>query len=403
LNFSLYIAKRYLFTKSSQNAINIINFITAAVVVVGALALFIVLAGFAGLKTFSLSFSNAFDPDIKAVAATGKVFDISLEQENELSALEGVIQYSKVLEERVFLNYNNKNYTPFLKGVDTNFNKVTGIDSIIRLGSWLQPDQNEVVVGQTIASQLGIVINDYSDLLEIIVPKLGKASISSLQEARPYYNKLVVPVGMFNIDVENNGKYVFSDLQLAQNLLKLKENQVSGVEFKITSEADEEILKTQIGRILGANVIVKNRAELNDSLYKMLNTENIAIYLIFTLILIIALFNVVGSTIMTILDKKGNLKTLFSMGATVKQIRRIFFMQGTLLSIFGGLLGIVIGSIIVGLQMTFGLIAVPGTNLPYPMELRLENYLIVFVTITVLGVIASKIASSAVGKKLIET
>ncbi len=371
--------------------------------VVGALALFIVLAGFAGLKTFSLSFSNAFDPDLKAVPATGKVFDLSLEQEAELSKIDGIIHYSKVLEERVFLNYNDKNYTPFLKGVDTNFNKVTGIDSIIRLGSWLQPNQNEVVVGQTIAAQLGIVINDYSDLLEIIVPKPGKSTITSLQEGKPYYNKLVVTVGMFNIDVENNGKYVFSDLQMAQNLLKLKENQIGGVEFKIDLEADETILKTQIARILGTDVIVKNRAELNDSLYKMLNTENIAIYLIFTLILIIALFNVVGSTIMTILDKKGNLKTLFSMGATIKQIRRVFFLQGTLLSVFGGLLGIAIGSLIVGLQMVFGLIAVPGTNLPYPMELRLENYLIVFLTITVLGIIASKIASAAVGKKLIES
>lgn len=369
----------------------------------GALALFIVLAGFAGLKTFSLSFSNAFDPDLKAVPIAGKVFSITPKQETELSEINGIIHYSKVLEQRVFLNYNNKNYTPFLKGVDTNFNKVTGIDSIIRLGSWLQPDQNEVVVGQTIAAQLGIVINDYSDLLEIIVPKPGKASISSLQEAKPYYNKLVVTVGMFNIDVENNGKYVFSDLQMAQNLLRLNENEISGVEFKTDPSADEAILKTQVARVLGADVAIKNRAELNDSLYKMLNTENIAIYLIFTLILIIALFNVVGSTIMTILDKKGNLKTLFSMGATLKQIRRIFFLQGTLLSFFGGLLGVVIGSIIVGLQMAFGLIAVPGTNLPYPMELKLENYLIVFLTITVLGIIASKIASSAVGKKLIES
>lgn len=371
-------------------------------VVVAALALFIVLAGFAGLKTFSLSFSNAFDPDLKAVPATGKVFTITPDQEQSLSSIDGIAHFSKVLEERVFLNYNNKNYTPFIKGVDINFNKVTGIDSIIRLGSWLQPGQDEVVVGQTIASQLGIVINDYSDLLEIIVPKPGKASISSLQEAKPYYNKLVVTVGMFNIDLENNSKYVFSDLQLAQNLLKLKANQISGVEFKLSENADEEIIRTKISRVLGTDVLVKNRAELNDSLYKMLNTENIAIYLIFTLILIIALFNVVGSTIMTILDKKANLKTLFSMGATVKQIRRIFFVQGTLLSVFGGLLGIVLGSIITGLQMVFGLIAVPGTNLPYPMELKLENYLIVFLTITILGIIASKIASSAVGKRLIE-
>lgn len=400
MNFSLYIAKRYLFSKSSQNAINIINIFTASVVVLGALALFIVLAGFAGLKTFSLSFANSFDPDLKVLPLTGKSFAIALKQEAALDELMDVAHYSKVVEERVILNYKDKAHVAYIKGVDLHFNQVTNMDSLVKLGTWIEPNLNEVVVGYGIANILGLTVNNYSDLLEVIVPKPGKGSISNL--SRPYYSKLVLPVGFFDIDQATNKKYVFSELPLAQELLKYKSDQITGIEFKLESEPNEEVLKNQLLQIFDNKVIVKNRAELNDSLYKMLNTENIAIYLIFTLILIIALFNVVGSTIMTILDKKKNLKTLFSLGVTIKNMRRIFFMQGTLLSVLGGILGITLGTLIVGAQILFELVAVPGTTLPYPMELSFENYLIVFFTITVLGVIASKIASGRISKKLIE-
>jgi lipoprotein-releasing system permease protein len=401
LNVSLYIAKRYLFSKSSQNAINIINLFTAGVVVIGALALFIVLAGFAGLKTFSLSFANSFDPDLKAVALEGKSFTISPEQLVQLNQLEGIAHYSKIVEERVLLRYNDKTQLAQIKGVDQAFSQVTNIDSLIPYGSWIKPMFNQSVIGLGISNSLGLTINNYANLLEIIVPKPGKGSVISATSA-PYYSKLVLPVGFYNIDPDTNKKYVFTEIELARDLLRYEENQVTGVEFKLDKTLSEEAVIENIEAIFNNKILVKNRAQQNDALYKMLNTENVAVYLIFTLILIIALFNVVGSTIMSILDKKKNLKTLFAMGITIKKMKRIFFLQGALLSVFGGLTGIVLGSLIVGAQILFNLVYVPGTTLPYPMELKLSNYLIVFLTISVLGIMASKIASVRISKQLME-
>jgi len=147
-------------------------------------------------------------------------------------------------------------------------------------------------------------------------------------------------------------------------------------------------------------LVFKNRIQQNDALYKMLNTENLAVYLIFTLVLIIALFNVVGSIIMMILDKKQNLKTLFNLGATISEIRKIFFMQGVLMTLLGGILGILLGVIIVMLQMQFNLVMITN-SLPYPVKLDVVNVLVVFITITILGILASKIASGRVNENMV--
>ena len=185
-------------------------------------------------------------------------------------------------------------------------------------------------------------------------------------------------------------------------MLNYKPNQVSAVEFKIKEGVDELVAKQKIQTALGDKVIVKNRAQLNDALYKMLNTENLAVYLIFTLVLIIAFFNVIGSLIMMMLDKKKSLNTLFNIGATVKDIRKVFFYQGSLMSIVGGLLGLGVSFIIAVLQKMFALVMITPM-LAYPVTIKLENFFIVFFTISVLGIIASKIASVRITEKLVRT
>ncbi len=373
--------------------------VAAFVVVVATCALFIVLAGFAGLKDFGLSFSNSFDPDLKIVPATGKTFDLNDAQLTKLENNGQVAAFSKVVEERVFLNFRQKSHIAYLKGVDLNYNKVNAIDSIVGLGTWLEEDQSQVVIGYGISDILNLSIFDFSELLEIIVPKPGKGSITSSAK-RPYVNKMAQTVGIYMISEDLDKKYVFSDIQFARDLLNLKENQVSSIEIKSVANVDEDALKNELQTLFGNQVIIKNRAQLNDALYKMLNTENIAIYLIFTLVLIIALFNVIGSIIMMILDKKANLNTLFNLGATVKDIKRVFFLQGMLLTVLGGLAGIFIGLLLVWLQKTFSLLMITP-SLPYPVELKALNVLIVFATIVLLGIIASKIASSRITRKLI--
>jgi lipoprotein-releasing system permease protein len=399
MNISFYIAKRYLRSKSSNNAINFITIIAGIGVVLGAASLFIVLSGFAGLKDFTLQFSSIVDPDLKAETTIGKSFVLTNDQTNKLKALKEVALYSKVIEERVIIASDDKNDIVTLKGVDESFQSVTSIDSVIVQGGWFAQEANQVVVGWGVSNTLSLGVLDYSKVLNIYVPKPGKGQITSTNNA---FNSIrAINVGVFDINEKINDTYVYGSLDLAQHLLNYDENQITGIEFRLVNGADENNAKEKIQAILGDNVIIKNRSQLNDALYKMLNTENLAVYLIFTLVLIIALFNVIGSIIMMILDKKKTLNTLFNLGATLKDIKRIFFFQGSLMTLVGGLIGIFLGFIIILLQKSFALVMITS-SLPYPVTIKFENFVVVFLTISVLGVIASKIASVRITKALVE-
>ncbi|XLS29215.1 ABC transporter permease [Flavobacteriaceae bacterium M23B6Z8] len=398
--FPLYIAKRYLISKSSQNAVNIINRITFIVTIIGAASLFIVLSGFSGLKTFSLSFSNSFDPDLKVLPVQGKFIEFTKDQEQQLAQITGIESYSKELEERVFLSYKQKNHVAYLRGVDQRFLKVTGIDSLIFYGKWFE-QSNEVVAGIRISNLLSLAPNDYINPLEIVVPKPGSGSFNA--QSNPFNKAVVVMSGVFSITEELDKKYIFGSLPKVQQLLQKDSNTITAITLKLKDQSMEAEVIKNIKQIFGeAKVEVKNRAQMNDALYKMLNTENLAIYLIFTLVLIIALFNVAGAIIMMILDKKENLKTLFNLGATISSLKRIFFMQGILLVGIGGISGILLGMLVAWMQISFHLVKITP-SLPYPMEIRFINIIIVALTIFILGILAARISSSRISKKLLSS
>ncbi|RXJ52399.1 ABC transporter permease [Gelidibacter gilvus] len=399
MNFSLYIAKRYLFTKSSNNAINIMTIIAASGVVVAAAALFIVLSGFAGLKDFSLEFSSFVDPDLKILPAQGKSFLLSDKDSTALAKMDGIAYYSKIIEERIIMEFDNKNLLASLKGVDEHYLKVTSIDSMIIQGQWFEKGSGQLVSGWGIAHKLSFGVLDYGKALNIYVPKPGVGQITSIKGA---FNSLnMVNIGVFYVNEDLNGTYVYTDIVNARYLMDYAKNQVTSIEIKLQPNADEKTVRKAILESFDTDVIVKNRAQLNDSLYKMLNTENMVVYLIFTLVIIIALFNVIGALIMMVLDKKGSLNTLYNIGATTKDIRRVFFLQGSLMTILGGLAGVLIGFIVVVLQQQFALVMITP-SLPYPVKIQVVNVLVVLVTIAVLGLIASKIASARINEKLMQ-
>ncbi|MDQ1168135.1 FtsX-like permease family protein [Flavobacterium sp. SORGH_AS_0622] len=399
MNFPLYIAKRYIFSSSKNNAINIINRIASMGIIVGTMALFVVLSVFSGLKVFSLSFTNEIDPDLKLVSTYGKSFLITPDQESQIKKINGVASYTKIIEERVLFLFKDKQQVTYLKGVDSNYAVVNDIKKKLYNGQWLKPDSYQVVIGYGLAQNFSMGILDFENPLQIFAPKPGKGAIENPEEA---FNKTdVLPVGIYSISEDLDSKYVFADLGLVQELLMYKTNQISGIEFKLKENADENALKTQLNSIFKNKITLKNRAQLNESLYKMLNTENIVVYLIFTLVIIVALFNLVGALIMMILEKKGNLKTLFNLGTEINNLRKIFLLQGTLLSFFGGLIGLILGIILVILQQQYELIMITPT-LAYPVVFSLENVLIVMTTIVILGFVASLIASSRVSKKLLD-
>ena len=401
MNFPLYIAKRYIRSKSSQNAVNIINMVTFGVIVIGSAALFIVLSGFSGLKDFSLSFSNTFDPDLKAVPVQGKSFSFDKKKSVALMDIPEVISLSGELEERVYLTHRQKSRIAWIKGVDSAYTQTTGIDSTLFLGQWELIGQ-QTVTGIDIANLLGLSVQDYRSPLVVLAPKPGKGGLGTGGLGQKPYNQLsLVLSGVYQIEENLDKKYIFAELPTVQSLLERGYDEVSGVSFKLAPGTDEGAVRTAIQEVLGPGIQLKNRKELNQTLYRMLNTENLATYLIFTLVLIIALFNVVGSIIMMILDKQQHSRTLYSLGLTLKELRRIYFVQGVLVTSAGGIIGILIGSFLIVSQKYFGWLKITP-SLAYPVEYRLVNVLLVLATIVVLGVIAARVASNRINYKLLK-
>ena len=392
----LFIAWRYVRSKSSQNVINIINRMSIFVLIVGGASLMIVLAGFSGLRTFSMSFSNFFDPDLKIFPKTGKIFSLSPMQEAALKESGVVASYTKVLEERVFLNSRGKNYIAYIKGVDENYPKVNAVDSILVISpkEWLL-SEDYVVVGNIIAETLNLGLFTSTTPLQIIVPKAGKGSITS--SSTPYREETVLLSDYYQVTEDLDSKYVFATLSLAQRLTGVQANEVSAVEIKLSKGVSVAEGKKRLQKVLGDGFVIKDRMALNEDLYEMLQTENLATYLIFTLVLIVALFNLVGAIIMMILDKRKNLYTLFALGMTERQIRAIFFLQGVIVSLLGAIFGVGLGVGIAWLQKTYPMLYInPNAAVPiaYPMDIRLLEIVVVFFTIFVLGIIASAIGAS---------
>lgn len=399
MSFPYYIAKRYLFSKTSNNAINIITLIASFGVIVGSLALFIILSGFSGLKTFSYSLLDVSDPDIEITSTKGKSFFITEDLQSKLTSNTSIKETTKIIEERVFLEYNEKTEIAFIKGVEDNYTNISKIDSSLSQGSWLQEEYNNTaVIGRGISNKLSLGVLNYGVPLKIMIPKPGKGFIDP---RNPFYKIETQIVGIYLGTEEFEGKYVFTSIEEARGLLRYKENQVSAIELRVNNAEDSDDVAKDLRNILGPEFKVQTKEQLNEVYYKVINTENFVSYLIFTLIVIIALFNVIGAIIMMIIDKKQNLKTLFSLGATIKEIKKIFILQGFLLTFFGMFVGLVLGIILVFLQKKFELFMIVP-NLAYPVEFKFMNLLIVFCTITVLGFIAAKIASSRISADFIE-
>jgi lipoprotein-releasing system permease protein len=392
-----YIARRYFFSKSSNTAINIITWIASIGIIAGALSLFIVLSAFAGLKEFSLSFTNKFDPDLKVLPSTGKFFEVDSAQNSKIQNHKDIVAYSEVIEERVLLSFKSKNTPAFIKGVDTTFQSISDIKNTVFLGQWLEENASQVVLGNDLSRKLSAGVRDYSGFLNLYVPKPGKGQILDVKDA--FRTGSATVVGIYSINEELDKKFAFTDIGFARSLLQLNEDEVSALEVKLAPSADLNSVRNDLKSIFKDQVEVKDRIQLNDSLYKMLNTENLAVYLIFTLVIIIALFNVIGSIIIAVLEKRQNSKTLLNLGLTKNEIQRIFFFQGGLMSVAGGIVGLVFGILLVISQLYFEWIMITP-SLAYPVKLEFVNILIVFATISGLGFLASYISSQSAKRSI---
>ena len=397
MRFTLYIASRYFFTRSKQSVINIINYIALSVVLIASAALLIVLSAFTGLKDFGLSFSNVFDPDFRVEAVQGKTLQIDSITLASVKQLDGILAVSGIIEDKVFLNYRDKNHVVYLKGVDSSYQNIIESDRFLSSGSWFSNELDEVVIGGGVAQVLSLGIYDYNDFLVLTVPK---RSASATQLKEPFINKTALVSGIYSVSEELDKKYMFSSLSFSRDLFQRKGTVYSSLELKVAPNLNRKQLEEQLRAILKIPIRIRSRTELNAALFKMLNTEQMAIYLIFTLVIMIALFNVVGALIMMILEKRPQLKVLYALGVQPKEIRLIFFYLGGMISWVGGGLGILLGTALVLLQRYFPFLYVPGTNFPYPVRLEFQNVAMVLLLLLVLGGLASAWATAQVGKKI---
>ena len=396
MRFPLYIATRYFFTRSKQNVINIINYIALTVVLIATASLLIVLSAFTGLKDFGLSFSNIFDPDFRVEAAQGKVLTIDSLKLDKIMKIEGVDAVSGILEEKAFLNYRNKNHVVYLKGVDSLFDQVINSKRLLTTGRWFDQEFNEVVIGAGVAQILSLGVYDYNDFLVLTVPKRSNKT-STFKD--PFVNKTALVSGIYNISEELDKKYIFSSLPFARDLFQRKKGVYSSLELKMTPRYNRSTVEDQLRNAIKIPLKISSRNELNAALFKMLNTEQMAIYLIFTLVIIIALFNVVGALIMMILEKKPQIKVLYALGVKPAEIQKIFYYLGGMIGWVGGGIGVLFGSFLVLLQTYSPFLYIPGTNFPYPVRLEFQNIVVVFSILFILGAIASRWSTVRLAKK----
>ena len=365
-------------------------------VVVGSAALFIVLSGFNGLKDYSLAFTSFVDPDLKLIPAKSKTFVVKDSLLSGVLKLENFMSYSKVVEEDLFLSTNLNGEIVSVKGVSSSY-PLNTTESILFDGEWIT-GSNQIVSGWGVANRLSFGVYDYSKSIKLYAPKPGKKQILSIDES---FSRLdVVNVGLFEINEALDFSLVYASLADLQKLLGYSKNQLSFVEFILKDPSKIKESVALLEARFGPGFEVKTKEQLNDTLYKMLNTEEVAVYLIFTLVLVIAMFNLISSIIIMVLEKRKNLKTLHNSGATHGEIRNIFYYQGLIITLLGGAVGVFIGYLLMLIQQEFSLFMITS-SLPYPVSPRPMTFVIVSATILILGAVASKISSSVVTKDLI--
>lgn len=392
MNLPFYIAKRYFVAKKTSNAVNLIAAISVVGVMVGTAAMIAVLSGFNGLESLIRSFYNTFDPDIKVLAVEGKYLPGTSTDYAFLAEWPEILSYSEVLEDKALIQYHDKEFIATIKGVDQNYSTVTRFEETISRGEHFGDMQEDVgVMGIGVAYHLNFLRLDFAEPLNIFVPKADyKLGVDPTQSVN---RKQLYPMGIFSVQPDYDVKYVVTPLVFAQELFA-KGAILSSLEIKLSPEADVNQTKEKLQAALGANYKVLNRNEQQATIFRVIQIEGLATFLILAFILTIASFGILGSLIMLILEKRHDIHTLRSLGLTTQRIKRVFLNEGLLISTAGCGLGVILGVGLVLAQQHFAIISLgQGYAMDaYPVELRFWDVLRVFLTVMAIGSIVSWLA-----------
>ena len=403
MNFSFFIAKRYLFSSKTKRAVNIISFVSMMGVIIGTSALVLLLSVFNGFEDLLLSMYNSFDPHIKITSNEGKTFN-SENLISELEKNEDILYFTDVLEEKVLMKNGDHEFIASIKGVGEDFNKMTNLDSIIVEGENFNNygNKNVAVLGQGVAYHLSMGIGNMFNRLKIFVP--NRESKTLLNSTSAFSSTSVLPIGVFSLGAEYDSKYIITPIDFLQDLLQ--KNEVSAIEINLKDESKMLEIQKYLQSNLGKNYKVSNRLQQHAVLHKILNSEKLGVFIILTFMLIIATFNIIGSLSMLMIEKKKDIKTFWNLGATQKSIQEIFFTEGMLTIIIGSFLGILLGLVLATIQMKYGIIGMGEGNFiihSYPVAIHYADLIWVECTVLFIGLFASWYPARVLSKRLIKT
>lgn len=391
MNFPFYIARRYLFSKKSHNAINVISAISVCGVTLATVALVCTLSVFNGFQDLVESFFTAFDPDLKVTAMRGKVFDGQDDCLLQLKSMPEVAVYSESLEDNAMVQYHGRQVMAVIKGVEDNFDSLTPIDSILfGRGNLLLHDEvvDYAIPGIQLLSALGSGIR-FLDPLEIYAPKRG-SKVNLANPSTAFVTGNLFSSGLaFAVNQEKyDAAYILTSLDFARHLFQYT-TEVSAINLKLVPDADIDGVKRQIQKRLGDSYRVQDRYEQQADTYRIMQVEKFISYLFLTFILVIACFNVIGSLSMLIIDKREDVIILRNLGATDSQIVRIFLFEGRMISFFGAFTGVALGLFLCWLQQEYGIIALGNSGSfvvdAYPVSVHAMDVVLVFVTVLLVG------------------
>ena len=394
MNFPFYIARRYLFSKKSHHAINVISGVSVCGVALATLAMVCTLSVFNGFQDLVATMFTAFDPEIKITAANGKVFDSQDKRIQLLRELPAIEVFSESLEDNAMVQYKGRQAMVVIKGIEENFNQLTAIDSILYgRGEWILRDEvvDYAVPGIELVSVLGTGIR-FLDPLEVYAPKRGaKINVAnpstSFEFSYLHSSGLVFAVNQQKYDAS----YILTSLSFARDLFQY-ETEVSSIELRLAADADIKKVKSEIKQILGSDFLVQDRYEQQADTYRIMEVEKLISYVFLSFILLIACFNVIGSLSMLIIDKRNDVVTLRNLGADDQLITRVFLFEGYMITFFGALIGVGLGLILCFIQQEFGIISLgSGASAgafvvdAYPVSVYASDVVLVLITVLVTG------------------
>lgn len=394
MNFPFFIAKRYLFSKKSHNAINVISAISVCGVALATLAMVCTLSVFNGFQDMVATFFTAFDPQIKITSVKGKVFDGSTPVFSEIRTMPEIAVYSESVEDNAMVQYKGRQVMAVIKGVEDNFDKLTPIDSILfGRGELILHDEvvDYAIPGLQLLSTLGTGIR-FLDPLEIYAPKRG-SRINMSNPMSSFVSDQLFSSGLtFTVNQEKyDASYIITSIGFARRLFQYTD-EVSAVNLRLTPEADEAAVIRKLQEKLGDEFRIQNRYEQQADTFRIMEIEKLISYIFLVFILTIACFNVIGSLSMLIIDKKNDVQTLRNLGASDNQIVRIFLFEGRMISFIGAVSGVIIGLILCLIQQEYGIISLGNAGSfivdAYPVSVHTWDVVLVFVTVLIVGFIS---------------